>query len=170
LKAEQEDQGVNIGITIIFLQALNLRGTLKYLRGDFESAVEDLTAALETESHSDTYIKRATVKYEQKKVEDCFADFKKAVELNPDNVDVYYHRGQVPLHFDRLIKLQFLNFLFYFIYSQAHFVSGNLQDALSDYEKCSSMNPDAPHSIIFFLSFFFLFFPLLFSPSYFLSP
>lgn len=29
------------------------------------------------------------------KVEECFADFTKAVDIDKENADVYHHRGQV---------------------------------------------------------------------------
>ena len=41
-------------------------------------------------------------------VMECFRDFNKAVSLDPDNSDIYHHRGQVckPLNARRLKELR----------------------------------------------------------------
>ena len=53
---------------------------------------------------SNALIKRATLKMQLAKVEECFEDFKKAVNMDKDNADVYHHRGQVNL----CLKLEYI--------------------------------------------------------------
>ena len=53
-------------------------------------------------------IKRASYKLQQEQTNEAIADFAYALELDPENCDVYYHRGQVSLTIDH-IKFDTLN-------------------------------------------------------------
>ena len=41
-------------------------------------------------------IKKASLRMQTAKVDECFNDFKQAAAIDKDNADVYHHRGQVP--------------------------------------------------------------------------
>ena len=55
-------------------------------------------------------IKRGSMQLQASNVMECFQDFNKAVSLDPDNSDIYHHRGQVCklLNVQRLKKIQYL--------------------------------------------------------------
>ena len=40
-------------------------------------------------------IKRGSMQLQAENVQECVKDFDKAIELDPDNSDIYHHRGQV---------------------------------------------------------------------------
>ena len=91
----------------------------------------------------------------------ALADFKKAEEIDPNNSDVYYHRGQVRLsaadlsghgpdprppahlfaHGPGLFSNR--NRLGVAV-RQVDFLNGKLADAISDYRKSMSLNNDVP--------------------------
>ncbi|KAK7047742.1 TOM (translocase of outer membrane) complex component [Paramarasmius palmivorus] len=77
-------------------EALNLRGTFKFLTGDVDGAKADFNESIElVPSFTQTWVKIASVYMEQSDPEKAFECFEKAIEHNPNDPDIYYHRGQV---------------------------------------------------------------------------
>ncbi|KAF8740239.1 mitochondrial outer membrane translocase receptor TOM70, partial [Rhizoctonia solani] len=77
-------------------EALNLRGTFKFLMGDTVGAKADFVAS--TQAHPDlvqSWVKIASVYMELSEAEAAFAAFESAIEKDPNCADIYYHRGQV---------------------------------------------------------------------------
>lgn len=92
--------------------AYNLRGTFRYLKGDNEDALADLSKSVELDpSLTQSYIKRASMHLEQGEKDGASSDFEKAIEQNKDDPDIYYHRAQL------------------------HFILGEFADAAKDYQK-----------------------------------
>lgn len=85
------------------LEALLLRGTMYELTGEFQRALDDFNAVLESptertylaEIKVNALIKRASIHIQMDRQEECFADFEAAVQLDALNADIYYHRGQM---------------------------------------------------------------------------
>lgn len=98
--------------------AYNMRGTFRYLKGDNESALEDLDKSLELDpSLVQSYVKRASMHLEQSasayiltpddefktdysiagKRDEAAEDFKIAMSHDENDPDIFYHRAQ--LHF-----------------------------------------------------------------------
>lgn len=85
------------------LEALLLRGTMYELTGEFDRALADFNAVLDSTTER-TYlsgikvnalIKRASIHIQMDKPQECFDDFAQAVQLDALNADIYYHRGQM---------------------------------------------------------------------------
>jgi len=95
-------------------EARLLRATFYILRKQQSKAFEDLTTLIEDEGADvklrvNALIKRASLYIQQCKDPSTdpqlsFADFNRAAELDPDNADVYHHRGQVHLLIDEINK------------------------------------------------------------------
>nr|POF01010.1 mitochondrial import receptor subunit tom70 [Quercus suber] len=80
--------------------AYNMRGTFRYLKGDSQSAMEDLNKSLESDSTLvQSYVKRASHADipDLGEREKAAHDFELAAEINADDPDIFYHRAQ--LHF-----------------------------------------------------------------------
>ncbi|THH16088.1 hypothetical protein EW146_g4502 [Bondarzewia mesenterica] len=74
-------------------EALNLRGTFKFLTGDINGSKEDLNASIElVPSFTQSWVKIASVYMEQGDPEKTFQCFEEAIKHNPDDPDIYYHR------------------------------------------------------------------------------
>ncbi|KIY67018.1 mitochondrial outer membrane translocase receptor TOM70 [Cylindrobasidium torrendii FP15055 ss-10] len=77
-------------------EALNLRGTFKFLMGDVEGAKNDLLQSLQfAPGLTQSLVKLASVYMEQSEPEKAAQSFDDAQGMNPDDPDIYYHRGQV---------------------------------------------------------------------------
>ncbi|KAL0574550.1 TOM (translocase of outer membrane) complex component [Marasmius crinis-equi] len=77
-------------------EALNLRGTFKFLTGDVEGAKDDLNESIRlVPSFTQSWVKIASVWMEQTDPAKAFECFDKAIEYNANDPDIYYHRGQV---------------------------------------------------------------------------
>ncbi|KAG6907504.1 hypothetical protein DXG01_008648 [Tephrocybe rancida] len=77
-------------------EALNLRGTFKFLIGDVAGAKEDLLASVEVvPSFTQSIVKLASVHMEQGDAPSAFKCFEDAIKYNEKDPDIYYHRGQV---------------------------------------------------------------------------
>ena len=82
-----------------------MRATFYILSKQREKSMEDLTNIINDDNAPvkikvNALIKRASLYIQQckdpsKDPQMSFADFSKAVELDPDNSDIYHHRGQV---------------------------------------------------------------------------
>ena len=92
-------------------EALNLRGTfksasslvsdnpsdlpLRFLVNDVKGAEEDLLASIELiPSFTQSWVKIASVYMEQGNPDKTFEAFEEAIKHNPNDPDIYYHRGQ----------------------------------------------------------------------------
>ena len=75
-------------------EALNMRGTFLFLIGDADGARRDYELAIEADaSLANTYIKMAAVVMEKdNEPKDADAWFDKAMALNANDPDVFYHR------------------------------------------------------------------------------
>lgn len=76
-------------------EALNLRGTFKFLMGDTVGAKADFVGS--TEAWPDliqSWVKIASVYMELSEAEAAFAAFESAIARNSTDADIYYHRGQ----------------------------------------------------------------------------
>ncbi|KAG2136574.1 ADP/ATP carrier receptor [Suillus bovinus] len=77
-------------------EALNLRGTFKFLMGDVSGAKEDLYESVKIlPSLTQSWVKIASVHMEQGEGTKAFECFEEAIKHNPQDPDIYYHRGQV---------------------------------------------------------------------------
>lgn len=91
---EALDQGLSTDVGKS--EALNLRGTFKFLVSDVDGAQEDLLASLKiAPSFTQTWVKIASVYMEQTDPTKAFEAFESAIKHNADDADIYYHRGQV---------------------------------------------------------------------------
>ncbi|KAF8706662.1 mitochondrial outer membrane translocase receptor TOM70, partial [Rhizoctonia solani] len=103
-------------------EALNLRGTFKFLMGDTVGAKADFVAS--TQAHPDlvqSWVKIASVYMELSEAEAAFAAFESAVEKDPNCADIYYHRGQD-------------------IYRLVFFILSDFEKAAEDYQKSSRLD------------------------------
>lgn len=93
-------------------EALNLRGTFKsasslisnntpklpssrFLINDVKGAEEDLLASIALiPSFTQSWVKIASVYMEQGNPDKTFEAFEEAIKHNPNDPDIYYHRGQ----------------------------------------------------------------------------
>ncbi|KAG2036581.1 ADP/ATP carrier receptor [Suillus americanus] len=77
-------------------EALNLRGTFKFLMGDVSGAKDDLYESVKIfPSLTQSWVKIASVHMEQGEGTKAFECFEEAIKHNPQDPDIYYHRGQV---------------------------------------------------------------------------
>ncbi|KAH9161620.1 mitochondrial outer membrane translocase receptor TOM70 [Lactarius sanguifluus] len=77
-------------------EALNLRGTFKFLTGDTNGAKADLEESVQlVPSLTQSWVKIASVYMEQTDVGKAFDSFEQAIKHNVSDPDIYYHRGQV---------------------------------------------------------------------------
>ncbi|KAI0631511.1 hypothetical protein C8Q77DRAFT_1127285 [Trametes polyzona] len=134
-------------------EALNLRGTFKFLMTDVEGAKEDFLKSLELDpSLTQTWVKIASVYMEQgdpKKTFECFED---AIKQNPNDPDIYYHRGQVLFIMNEFAgaaenytKSTELDDKFVFSHIQlavAQYKSGNLANSMATFRRTLKAFPD----------------------------
>ncbi|KAF8221349.1 ADP/ATP carrier receptor [Tricholoma matsutake] len=77
-------------------EALNLRGTFKFLVGDVEGAKADLQESIVlVPLYTQSLVKIASVHMEQGDPKKAFECFDEAIRHHPTDPDIYYHRGQV---------------------------------------------------------------------------
>ncbi|XP_062427159.1 tetratricopeptide repeat protein 32 [Rhea pennata] len=78
--------------------ALNNRGQIKYFRVDFAAAVEDYTAAIESQPDFEVpYYNRGLVLYRLGCFDEAMKDFRKVLELNPQFEDAVLSLNQAIL-------------------------------------------------------------------------
>ncbi|GME25698.1 mitochondrial import receptor subunit tom-70 [Neofusicoccum parvum] len=99
--------------------AYNMRGTFKYLKGDNQDALADLTKSVELNPLlTQSFIKRASMHLEQGERDAAARDFEQAMEQNADDPDIYYHRAQL------------------------HFILSEFAEAAKDYQKSIDLDKD----------------------------
>lgn len=111
-------------------EALLLRATFYILSKQQTKSYGDLRAVIDNEScnkrlRSNALIKRASLYIQQckdpeKDPQMAMDDFVKAVEIDPENADVYHHRGQVNL------------------------LTENIEEASRDFDRAVELNPSFP--------------------------
>nr|XP_040576079.1 LOW QUALITY PROTEIN: mitochondrial import receptor subunit TOM70-like [Lepeophtheirus salmonis] len=115
--------------SVHILQAKLLRSTICVITKDVEQAFNDLTDIINDDKVDLYYqvnalIKRSHIFINRLKdpldPESSFADLQRAEELQPDNPDVYHHRGK------------------------HHLLIGNLDMAIRDFNKALEIGPDSP--------------------------
>ncbi|XP_070551403.1 mitochondrial import receptor subunit TOM70-like [Ptychodera flava] len=102
--------------------ALLMRATFYMLEGQATLGRPDLDKLIDMEDADkklrvNALIKRGSMHMQQGNSTDALSDFATAVRLDPENSDIYHHRGQLNVLLDRV------------------------DEALRDFEKCVSINP-----------------------------
>ncbi|XP_013191148.1 mitochondrial import receptor subunit TOM70 [Amyelois transitella] len=87
-------------------EALLLRATFYLLLGKHDEAQADLGQVIDSDAPTkvkvNALIKRASLFTQLENTERCLEDFARAAQLDPQNSDVYHHRGQVYLLVERM--------------------------------------------------------------------
>ncbi|KAF2095548.1 mitochondrial precursor proteins import receptor [Rhizodiscina lignyota] len=97
----------------------NMRGTFRYLKGDNDDALADLSKSIELQpSLTQSYIKRASMHLELGDREAAANDFELAMQQNDSDPDIFYHRAQL------------------------HFILGEYDSAASDYQRSIDLDRD----------------------------
>lgn len=116
-------QQIEKGPGPFYVRVLALRGTMYTLISKVDEAIKDLTQVIDSEDEQvsiklkvNCLIKRGSMHLQATMLNECVEDFKKAISLDPDNSDIYHHRGQI------------------------NFLSEKLTEAKEDFEKCISLN------------------------------
>ncbi|KAI0710921.1 ADP/ATP carrier receptor [Earliella scabrosa] len=134
-------------------EALNLRGTFKFLMMDVDGAKEDFLKSLELQpSLTQTWVKIASVWMEQGDPKKAFECFEEAIKHNPNDPDIYYHRGQVLFIMNEFAdaaenytKSTELDDKFVFSHIQlavAQYKSGNLANSMATFRRTLKAFPD----------------------------
>ncbi|KIK64143.1 hypothetical protein GYMLUDRAFT_40400 [Collybiopsis luxurians FD-317 M1] len=133
-------------------EALNLRGTFKFLIADVEGAKEDLNESIKiAPSFTQSLVKIASVYMEQSDPDKAFECFEEAIKHNPDDPDIYYHRGQVLFIMNKFdeaaenyTKSTQLDDQFVFSHIQlavAQYKAGNLANAMAQFRRTMKSFP-----------------------------
>ncbi|KAI0370674.1 TPR-like protein [Pilatotrama ljubarskyi] len=134
-------------------EALNLRGTFKFLMMDIDGAKEDFLTSLELQpSLTQTWVKIASVYMEQGDPKKAFECFEEAIKHNPNDPDIYYHRGQVLFIMNEFgeaaenyTKSTELDDKFVFSHIQlavAQYKSGNIANSMATFRRTLKAFPD----------------------------
>lgn len=107
------------------LEAILLRGTFYLLSGQFDKSFTDFNQVInhkdaDNKLKSNALTKRASLHMQTDQREASFSDFEAAIKLDPENPDIYHHRGQVYLLIEQL------------------------DDAVNDFSKASELAPKNP--------------------------
>ncbi|KAJ3890111.1 ADP/ATP carrier receptor [Lentinula edodes] len=133
-------------------EALNLRGTYKFLIGDVEGAKDDLNESIQlVPSFTQSLVKIASVYMEQGQTDKAFECFEEAIKHNPEDPDIYYHRGQVLFIMNKFddaaknyTKSTELDDNFVFSHIQlavAQYKAGNLANAMAQFRRTMKTFP-----------------------------
>ncbi|KAG6330845.1 hypothetical protein ID866_8245 [Astraeus odoratus] len=148
---EAIDQGISWDIGRA--EALNLRGTFKFLTSDVPGAKADLQESLVLNpSFTQSLVKLASVHMEQGDNKGALESFEQAIKIDPSDPDVYYHRGQV--HFitndfaaaaENYTKSTSLDSSFVFSHIQlavAQYKMGNIANGLATFRRSMTLFPN----------------------------
>ncbi|KAK7471044.1 TOM (translocase of outer membrane) complex component [Stygiomarasmius scandens] len=141
---EALDQGISWDVGKA--EALNVRGTFKFLTGDVEGAKNDFNESVRlVPSFTQSWVKVASVYMEQNDPPKAFECFDEAIKHNPLDPDIYYHRGQVLFIMNQFeeaaqnyTKSSSLDDKFVFSHIQhavAQYKSGNLASAMAQFRR-----------------------------------
>lgn len=152
-------------------EALLLRATFYLLLGRHDEAQADLGLVVDNDASTkvkvNALIKRASLFTQLENTEQCLEDFSSAAELDPNNSDIYHHRGQVYLLLERMdeatsefAKAVELNPNFSIAYiqkcyadyrhAQIHKNVGALHAVRNDFEKALERFPTCAEAYILF--------------------
>ncbi|CAO1336983.1 unnamed protein product [Diamesa serratosioi] len=89
------------------MEATVLRATFYLLSGQYNEALIDLNNVINNPDadykvRSNAYIKRASLNMQTEKKDLSFNDFDDAIKIDPNNPDIYHHRGQVYLLLEQI--------------------------------------------------------------------
>jgi import receptor subunit TOM70 len=106
-------------------ESLLLRATFCLLRSETDRAMEDFERLLSMDGvdkriRSNALIKRGALKMQQGMKEESLEDFNEAAAQDPENSDIYHHRGQY------------------------HILLENVEEAVKDFEKSVALSPNFP--------------------------
>ncbi|XP_047002267.1 mitochondrial import receptor subunit TOM70 [Schistocerca americana] len=106
-------------------EALVLRGTFHLLLGQHDAAFKDFEAVINNPDANvklrvNALIKRASLHMQLEQPVKSLEDFNLAAQLDPNNSDVYHHRGQV------------------------HLLMEKMNEAMDDFNKAVTLNPNFP--------------------------
>ena len=79
---------------IIHSLCLNLSATYKFVKADVAAALSEIDEAIKLNPTTNSYVKRASMHMESGDKDSTMIDFQKAIDLNGQDPDIYYHRGQ----------------------------------------------------------------------------
>lgn len=92
---EAVEQGISADWTDGQAFAYNMRGTYKFILGDPVGAKADFEKSLDIKpDYVQSLVKVASVHMEMGDAAGAFGDFEAAIRHNPNDPDIYYHRGQ----------------------------------------------------------------------------
>ncbi|KAI5999192.1 hypothetical protein EDD15DRAFT_2161160 [Pisolithus albus] len=148
---EAVDQGISWDIGRA--EALNLRGTFKFLTSDIPGAKADLEESLSLKpSLTQSLVKLASVHMEEGNHARAMECFEQAIKVDSSDPDVYYHRGQV--HFitndyaaaaENYTKSTSLDSTFVFSHIQlavAQYKMGNIANSMATFRRTMTAFPD----------------------------
>ncbi|XP_076803678.1 mitochondrial import receptor subunit TOM70-like isoform X2 [Clavelina lepadiformis] len=120
---EAADSTTNPDLSSYLAEALLMRGTFHLLTGNSALAKPDLDRVVDMKEanvklRANALIKRGSMNMQLQDTAKAEADFSLAVEIDPENSDVYHHRGQL------------------------HILLDKVDAALADFDKCISLKPD----------------------------
>uniref|UniRef100_H2YR20 Mitochondrial import receptor subunit TOM70 n=1 Tax=Ciona savignyi TaxID=51511 RepID=H2YR20_CIOSA len=138
-------------VTSYLNEALLLRGTFYLLSGNSDAAKPDLNRIIDTEDanpklQANALIKRGSMSMQFQKPENAEADFVLAAKVDPENSDVFHHRGQKSrIHF--ITTLNKANTTYKILSLILPLLSLNIlldkvDLALADFDKCIELNQD----------------------------
>lgn len=107
------------------LEAILLRATMSLLTGQYDSALADFNTIIDNPEadkklRSNALTKRASLYMQTERKDESMVDFDKAIQIDPENPDIYHHRGQVYLLLEQV------------------------QDACDDFTKSTELAPKNP--------------------------
>ena len=105
------------------IEAKNLRGSLYMLKCQYKEAKDDFNSIISDESSgerlkSNTYIKLTALYLQNAQDKEAFDAYDKAIEIDPNNEDIYCNRAQV------------------------HAMKNNFAECFKDFETCLEINPE----------------------------
>ena len=114
----QDAEGKPFGSADLEALALNTAATFKFVRADVEGAMADINRSIELRPKANSYVKRASMYMELGDRTATLEDFQKAIEIDAEDPDIYYHRGQ------------------------CNFIVQDFGVAAKDYQKSIDLDPD----------------------------
>jgi tetratricopeptide (TPR) repeat protein len=69
------------------------QGLTDTAKKDYESAISNLSRAIEINGTGSAYVARVDAYYDNKQYDKAVSDYSKAIQLDPDNRVIYEHRG-----------------------------------------------------------------------------
>ncbi|XP_061165512.1 mitochondrial import receptor subunit TOM70-like [Saccostrea echinata] len=137
------------------VEARLLRGTMYFLCNQQKEALEDFNQVLAAETLDkrvkvNALIKRGTLYIQQEKHTEGLDDFATAVRIDPDNVDVYHHRGHHNIQLDRMEDA--IRDLENAISKSTTFAPSHVQKSFAEHKKATSqmagMNLPLPQAVL----------------------